>query len=125
MSARSSSESAKGLESVLHRAHFRSRHEAACKRLLRALAKQIRRKTCDCAVVERSAHGGHRYRAGPCTLTGRHISVVQDKVSRHPKSSATPAQGQREVDLGGQSIRKPMQYKRRLNRTEFPGVSNS
>lgn len=113
MSAHSSSEPAKGLECFLHRAHFCSRHEAACKRLLGALAEQIRSKTCDCAVVECSAHGGHRHRAGPCSLTRRDISVVQDKASRHAKASATPAQGQREMDLGGQNIRKPVQCERR------------
>ena len=92
MTARLSSEPAKRLECFLHRAHFCSRHEAACKRLLGALAEQVRRKTFDGAVVECSAHGGHRHRADPCSLTRRHVSVVQDKASRHAKASASPAQ---------------------------------
>src|SRR5580658_7564418 len=105
MSARSSSESTKGFECFLHLSDLRLRHEATRQRLLGTLTKQIRGKPRNCAVVEGSADGGHGHSANPCALTGWHISVVQDKTSRYAKASATPAQGQREMDLGGQNIR--------------------
>jgi hypothetical protein len=66
-------------------------------------------------------------RAYPRALAAGHIRMVQDKTSRHAKASATPAQGQCEMDLGGQKIRMPMQ----CERTRSPGgrcaenVSNS